>query len=530
MPADTRSPGPDQRPYNLATAFVDRHLAEGRGDKVAMRCGDRLVTYRDLAELTNRVGHGLRSVGLHEEERVLLVLPDGPEFAAAYFGTLKIGAVAVPTSTSLRAADYAYALAESRARVAIVHSSAWGEVAPALARLAYAPQVIGCSVDAGPAWEEWLQDCPDQLDAVATTRDDVAFWLWTSGSTGRPKAAVHQHGDWSVCCEHYACGVLGLGPDDVTFSTSKLFHAYGLGNNLMFPLHVGATSVLFPDKPQPQIILETTRDQRPTVLFSVPTLYAAMLQQAERSSYDLGSVRLAVSAAEPLPAAVYIRWQERFGVEILDGIGSTEVLHIYMSSRPGHVKPGSSGQVVPGYQVRIVDADDNDVPPGVIGDLLVAGQSTALGYWRRRAMTADRMRGRWFFTGDKYSVDADGFYWYAGRSDDMFKVSGQWVSPIAVENCLLEHPAVLEAAVVAYVEESSLHTPKAFVVPRHGFEPSPELVTEIQQFVKGRIEPHQYPRRIAFVGDPPKNAAGKILRHELRAAEAAQAAADRRAP
>ena len=530
MSTDTRASATDQRPYNLATAFVDRHLAERRGDKVAIRCGDGRSTYRHLAELTNRVGHGLQRLGLHQEERVLLVLPDGPEFAAAYFGTMKIGAVAVPTSTSLRAADYAYALAESRARVVIVHGSAWGEVAAALARQAHTPHVVGCGGDAGLAWEEWLHDCPDQLEAVATTRDDVAFWLWTSGSTGRPKAAVHLHGDWAVCCEHYACGVLGLGPDDVTFSSSKLFHAYGLGNGLMFPLHVGATSVLFPGKPQPHVVLETARDQRPTVLFSVPTLYAAMLQQAERTSYDLGSVRLAVSAAEPLPAAVYVRWQERFGIEILDGIGSTEVLHIYISSRQGHVKPGSSGQVVPGYQVRIVDGDGNDVPPGVIGDLLVAGESTALGYWRRRAMTADRMRGRWFFTGDKYSVDADGFYWYAGRSDDMFKVSGQWVSPNAVENCLLEHPAVLEAAVVAYVEESSLHTPKAFVVLRQQFEPSSELVAAIQQFVKGRIEPHQYPRRIVFVPDLPKNAAGKILRHELRAAEAAQAAADRRAP
>ena len=519
MSLDTGASAAEQRSYNLATAFVDRHLAEGRGDKVAIRCGDSRVTYRQLAALTNRVGHGLRRLGLHEEERVLLVLPDGPEFAAAYFGTMKIGAVAVPTSTGLRAPDYVYALAESRARAVIVHGSVWGEVAPALARLPRQPHVIGCGADAGLGWEEWLRDCPDLLDAVATTRDDVAFWLWTSGSTGRPKAAVHLHGDWSVCCEHYACAVLGLGTDDVTFSSSKLFHAYGLGNGLMFPLHVGATSVLFPGKPQPHIILETARDQRPTVLFSVPGLYAAMLQQAERTSYDLGSVRLAVSAAEPLPAAVYVRWQERFGVEILDGIGSTEVLHIYISARQGHVKPGSSGQVVPGYQVRIVDADDNDVPPGVIGDLLVAGQSTTLGYWRRRDMTADRMRGRWFFTGDKYSVDTDGFYWYAGRSDDMFKVSGQWVSPIAVENCLMEHPAVLEAAVVAYVEESSLQTPKAFVVLRQEVAPSPELVPEIQQFVKGRIAPHQYPRRIVFVRDLPKNAAGKILRHELRASE-----------
>jgi benzoate-CoA ligase len=302
------------------------------------------------------------------------------------------------------------------------------------------------------------------------------------------------------------------------FSSSKLFHAYGLGNALMFPLHVGATTVLYPARAQPRAILETAESSRPTLFFSVPTLYAAMLQEAEQREYDLTSVRLAISAAEPLPAEIYRRWKERFGTEILDGIGSTEVLHMYMSARAGNVRPGSSGQAVPGYELRIVDGAGRDVPPGTIGDLLVAGESTASCYWRRKQLSTDRMRGRWFVTGDKYTVDADGFYWYSGRSDDMFRVSGQWVSPIEVEGALIEHPAVLESAVVAYEEETKLYTPKAFVVLKDGVAGGPELVRELQEFVKQRITPYKYPRRIEFLTELPKSAAGKLLRYKLRQA------------
>ena len=454
------------------------------------------------------------------------MLPDGPEFAAAYFGAMKIGAVAVPTSTGLRSPDYAYALAESRARVLIVHASLLAEVSPGLRDQFHLQQVVVCGAasEAGVSWDDWLSGCPSTLEAALTTKEDVAFWLWTSGSTGRPKAAVHLHGDWAVCCEHYSDGVLGIDQDDVTFSASKLFHAYGLGNGLMFPFHAGATTILVPERPQAKLVLEIAQDKKPTVLFSVPTLYAAMLQEGARTRDDLGSVRLAVSAAEPLPAAVFSRWRDLFGFEILDGIGSTEVLHIYLSARAGNVRPGSTGQAVPGYELRIVDAAGLDVPPGTIGDLLVAGNSTAPYYWNRRALTVDRMRGRWFFTGDRYSMDADGFYWYAGRSDDMFRVSGQWVSPIEVENALIQHASVLEAAVVAYEENTTLHTPKAFVVLVPGCVPGPELVGELQQLVKQEIAPHQYPRRIEFLAELPKNAAGKVLRHKLREAQARVAA------
>jgi benzoate-CoA ligase len=284
----------------------------------------------------------------------------------------------------------------------------------------------------------------------------------------------------------------------------------------MYPFHAGATTILFSGKPEPRAVLEIIQNSRPTLFFSVPTLYAQMLLEAERAPYSLDSVRLAVSAGEPLPAEIFRKWLRRFEVEILDGIGSTEALHIYLSARAGKVKPGSTGTAVPGYELRIVDLDGRDVSAGTIGDLLVAGNSVSPCYWNRSELTAERMRGRWFFTGDKYSIDNDGYYWYAGRSDDMFRVSGQWVSPIEVENTLIEHECVVEAAVVAYRELTELLTPKAFVVLRDGLKPSVELVKELQDFVKQRITPYKYPRRIEFVNTLPKSATGKLMRYKLR--------------
>jgi len=504
--------------YNLVDHFVDRHIREGRGEKVAIVSEGRGLTYREIAGQVNRVGNGLRRMGLEEEQRVLLVLPDLPEFAAAYFGTMKIGAVAVPASTALRAADYAYFLEESRAKVAIVHSTLLGEFASAVSSRREPTTVIVCGdpADGWTHWDQFLELSSPELTPAPTNKDDAACWLWTSGSTGRPKAAVHSHQDWIHCCEHYAGGVLGISERDVTFSSSKLFHAYGLGNGLMFPFHAGATTVLNPGKPHANAILEAAQAARPTLFFSVPTLYAAMLEAAEKTAYDLTSIRLAASAAEPLPADIFRRWKERFGFEILDGIGSTEVLHIYLSARAGRVRAGSTGQAVEGYELALVDPGGQPVPAGAIGDLMVAGPSTAQGYWNRLALTRDRMRGRWFFTGDKYSVDQDGYYWYAGRSDDMFRVSGQWVSPIEVECALIEHHRVLEAAVIAFEERTGLHTPQAFVVLRDGHVGSAELVVELQNFVKQRITPYKYPRRIEFLPELPKTAAGKLLRYRLR--------------
>jgi len=329
------------------------------------------------------------------------------------------------------------------------------------------------------------------------------------------------------CCENYACGVVGITSGDVTFSSSKLFHAYGLGNGLMFPFYVGATTVLYPRRPQAAAILDAAQTAQPTLFFSVPTLYAAMLQESETRPYDLSSVRLAISAAEPLPAEIFRRWQAKFGIEILDGIGSTEALHIYLSARAGRVRPGSTGQPVDGYEIRIVDFEGKEVPRSAIGDLVVRGESISPKYWNRPELTAERMRDGWFYSGDKYSVDADGYFWYAGRSDDMFRVSGQWVSPVEVESALAEHGAVLEAAVVAHEESVGIFTTKAFVVLKHGGAGTPELAQELQRFVKARISPYKYPRRVEFLEELPKSAAGKLLRYRLREMDRAETSARR---
>ena len=510
--------------FNLSDQFVDRHTREGRGQKIAIRCGESAYTYDVLAAGINRAGNGLLRLGLLAKQRVLLLLPDCPEFVLAYFAVIKIGAVAVPTTTAARTPDYDYFLRESKARILIVYSTLVAEVAPILGSQPFLRHVIVVG-ESKPGslhcpdsicWNEWLAQNSCELDAATTTADDIAFWLWTSGSTGPPKAAVHRHYDWVCCCKNYSIDVLNVCRDDITFSSSKLFHAYGLGNGLMFPFYAGASSVLFPGKPQAKALLQTAQTARPTLFFSVPTLYAQMLQEAEKESYCLDSIRLAVSAAEPLPAEIFRRWQRKFGIEILDGIGSTEALHIYLSARLGDVRPGSTGKPVPGYKLRIVDSENREVSPGTIGDLLVSGDSFAPRYWNRRRLTAERMLGAWFVTGDKYWMDEDGYYWYAGRSDDMFRVSGQWVSPVEVESALIEHQSVLEAAVVAYRENTELCTPKAFVVLRDGVAAAPDLARELQEFVKNRITPYKYPRHIEFTDALPKTAAGKLLRYKLR--------------
>jgi benzoate-CoA ligase family protein len=508
----------EQPSFNLTDYFIDRHVREGRAGKPALRCGGRVHTYGDLAADVNRAGNGLLRLGLQEEQRVLLVLPDCPEFVVAYFAVIKVGAVAVPTTSFSRTADYDYFLRESKAQILIVHSAVFGEIAPVLSTQRYLRHVIvvGESQTGHIFWDEWLAGNSPELSPADTSGEDVAFWLWTSGSTGRPKAAVHLHYDWVHCCKNYAVEVLGINSKDITFSSSKLFHAYGLGNGLMFPFYAGASTVLLPNKAQAKAVLDVAHGTQPTLFFSVPTVYAQMLQEADKGSYRLGSVRLAVSAAEPLPADIYRRFHGKFGVEILDGIGSTEALHIYLSARPGKVRPGSTGTAVPGYKLRLVDLDEREVQPGTIGDLLVAGESIATSYWNRRQLTAERMRGKWFFTGDKYWIDGDGYYWYAGRSDDMFRVSGQWVSPAEVESALIEHDSVLEAAVVAYRESTELHTPKAFVVLREGIAATPDLAQELRELVKQRITPYKYPRHVQFIDKLPKSATGKVLRYKLR--------------
>jgi benzoate-CoA ligase len=505
--------------FNAATFFVDRHVAEGRGGKVAFFHDGGSLTYAGLQELVNRTGNALLELGVRPEQRVLCLLLDSPEFLAAFWGAVKIGAIPIPVNTMMRTDDYRYFLEDSRAPVAIVSEPLLAEAGPALAGARYLRHVIVAGRASGKqiAFESWVAKASPRLEAFDSSRDDPAFWLYSSGSTGRPKGAVHLQHDMVVTTDTYALQVLGMTEADRTVSAAKLFFAYGLGNNMSFPLRVGGQGVLYPHRPTPEAMFELIQRHRPTLFFGVPTLYAAMLQVKEAEKrYDLSGLRFCISAGEALPEEIYRRWQERFGVEILDGIGTTEILHIFLSNRPGRARPGSSGLAVPGYEAIIVDDDGRPVPPGEIGNLRVKGDSTMAYYWNQHEKTKDTLVGHWIQTGDKYYQDPDGYFWYCGRADDMLKVGGIWVSPVEVENTLIAHPAVLEAAVVGQADTDELVKPKAFVVLKDGQGASAGLEAELKAFVKDKIAPYKYPRWIEFVPELPKTATGKIQRFKLR--------------
>ena len=507
------------RDLNAAHWFVDRHVEEGRDGRLAIIYEGQLLTYGDVYAGANRVGNMLRRLGVTIEQRVVLLLPDGPEFVSSFWGALKIGAVPVPTNTLLKAHDYEYILKDSRATVVIASEplvAAVEAVRPRLPDLTHVV-VVGRPAAGQLAYGELVGAERPELAPAATTRDDVAFWQYTSGTTGTPKAAVHLHHDMLVCCEAFGRHVLEIGPEDRTFSVAKLFFAYGLGNALYFPFHMGASTVLYPGRPEPAKVFEVITRERPTLFYAVPTAYAAMLQvpDAERR-YDLRSVRVCSSAGEPLPKAIYERWLERFGLEILDGIGSTEMCHTFIANRRGHVRPGSSGTVVPGYEAKLVDDAGREVAVGEVGNLMVKGDSACSCYWNQHERTKQTIEGEWVRTGDKYHRDADGYFWYAGRTDDMIKAGGMWVSPAEVEGALAGHPAVVEAGVVGAADKDELVKPLAFVVLARGHVASPTLEAELKAFVKERLAPYKYPRWIVFVDELPKTATGKIQRFKLR--------------
>jgi benzoate-CoA ligase len=511
---------PDE--FNAATYFIDRHLREGKSQKVAIECEAAALTYQQLAERVNQLGNGLRQLGVRVEERVLLLLLDTPEFAVSFFGAIKIGAVPVPVNTLLKPSDYQYMLNNSRACVAIVSESLCSQIhAIPKGQLRYLKRIIVVGEDP-PAdtlsFNQLLEQNSSELDSEPTNKDDAAFWLYSSGSTGFPKACVHLQHDMVVCSERYAKGILNITDSDRCFSVAKLFFAYGLGNALYFPLAVGATSILCPGPPKPQHVFETIERHQPTLFFSVPSNFAALVayHRDDGREFNLSSVRCAVSAGEALPAAIYHRFKERFDVEILDAIGSTEVLHMFIANRPGAVRPGSSGQIIPGYEVKIVDENNQPVKTEEIGNLLVKADSTCSHYWNQHEKSKDTIEGHWIRTGDKYSQDADGYFWYAGRSDDMLKCSGVWVSPVEIESVLIEHPAVQEAAVVGHKDQDDLMKPVACVVLKNGTAGTSELARELQEFVVSRLPVFKRPRWVEFFPELPKTATGKLQRYKLR--------------
>lgn len=506
-------------PYNAATTFVDDVVAGGRGERTALFHEDRRFTYRQVQEAVNRAGNAFRALGLDLEQRVLLVLPDCPEFAFSFFGAIKVGAVPIPVNPWMKARSYEYLLDDSRARIAVVHESALPEVEAVRPRARHLRHVVavGTTRDGTEPWEALLEGQSPELRAEATRRDDVVMWNYTSGSTGEPKGAVHLHHDLITITDLFVKPVLGMTEDDVCFSASKLFFSYGLGNSLYFPFRFGAAGVLWPERPEPEKVLQTIERYRPTFFFSVPTLYARMLR-VERE-YDLSSLRVCLSSGEPLPPALFHQWREKAGVELLDVVGSTEATHDFLANRPGRARPGSSGEVTPAFVAKVVDDEGREVPNGQVGNLYVSGDATAPCYWNKHEQTKRTMVGEWLKTGDTYYRDDEGYFWYCGRSDDMLKVGGLWVSPIEVENALMEHPAVLEAAVAGATDGDGLVKPKAYVVPkadRGGADG--DLGRELQDFVKDRLEPYKYPRWVEFVDDLPKTETGKIQRFRLREA------------
>lgn len=507
--------------FNAAVPFIDRHLDEGRGAKVAIRTtAGREVTYAGLAAGVNRCGNALRGLGLAPGQRLLMVVKDCPEFLYLFWGAIKAGIVPVPLNTLLRASDYRYVIEDSGCAALVWSPEFAAEVLPALQaakpRPAVALPVEGPVAGEGESIAARMAAASDRLDAVPSAATAPCFWLYSSGSTGRPKGAVHRQRDMVATSQWYGREVLGVREDDVCFSAAKLFFAYGLGNGMTLPLWAGASVVLLDAKPTPDNTFATIERFKPTIFFGVPTLYAAQLQALETAAPDLSSLRVCVSAGEPLPAELFRRWKERTGTLILDGIGSTEALHIFISNRPGDARPGFSGTPVPGYAVRIVDDAGQPVADGGSGRLQVKGWSTAAYYWNNPEKTAATMLGEWLDTGDTYSRDTQGYYQYCGRSDDMLKVGGIWCSPIEIESRLVGHAAVLEVAVIGAPDGAGLVKPEAWVVLRDGVRASEALADELMRHCKAALAPYKFPRSIHFVQDLPKTATGKIQRFRLR--------------
>lgn len=507
------------RAYNAAFDLIERNLRAGRGARIAYIDDQGTCTYRELAARVNRAANALVALGLRQEERVMVLLHDTIDFPSVFLGAIKAGIVPIAANTLLTARDYEFMLRDSRARALVVAEPLVPLVAPLLEALPLVQRVVvaGARHERWPSLGALMAAASEQFEPAPTTADDACFWLYSSGSTGMPKGTVHVHASPIQTAELYGRRTLGLREDDLVFSAAKLFFAYGLGNALSFPLAVGATTLLMAERPTPAAVFQRLTQHRPTVFCGVPTLYAAMLAYPAKPTREQLALRICTSAGEALPADVGRRFAERYGVDVLDGIGSTEMLHIFLSNRPGEVRYGTTGKPVPGYRVRLVGDDGCEVAPGELGELQIAGPSSAQMYWNNRARSKETFVGEWTRAGDKYSVDDDGYFIYGGRSDDMMKVSGQYVSPFEVEAALSSHDAVLEAAVVGAEDDDGLTKPKAFVVLQAGEGGDETLAAALRAHVKSQLAPHKYPRWIEFVTELPKTATGKIQRFKLRA-------------
>jgi benzoate-CoA ligase len=517
--------------FNMADYFLYHNLEEGREQKTCLYFEDQPWTYGETARMSNRVGNALREVGVEQEDRVLIVLPDCPEFVSTWFGAARIGAVITMVNPLLPADDYRYYLEYTRARAAVVHESLLKGFADAAQDSEYLRAVLVVrnkgTVDEERidpkqsnvkffTFQEIVSAQPGICLAADTHRDDIAIWLFTSGSTGHPKGAVHLQHDLPFNTEVYAKRTLGVRESDITVSVPKLFFGYATGTNLLFPFAAGGATALFAERSTPEKMFAVIERYRPSILTTVPTMINSMLNLEGAAKRDLSSLRFCYSAGEALPSELYSRWKETFGVEVYDGIGSAEMFHIYITNRPGDVKLGSLGRIVEGYEAKIVDAEGQEQPAGEMGTLKIKGDSAALCYWNAHEKSKETFAGDWCTTGDQFHVDEQGYYWYHGRTDDMLKVSGVFVAPAEIENCLLQHEAVLECAVIGHDEGNGLIKPKAFIVLREGFANTIWLADEIKQFVKLHIAPYKYPRWIEFIDSLPKNDRGKIDRKMLK--------------
>ena len=510
---------PVSESFNAAAFFVDRHVLEGRADRPAFRFAGRAITYGEVADRVAAAAGALADCGLEMEQRALLALDDSPAFAAAFWGIAKLGAVAVPVNTLMTEEEYEFLLNDSRARVAIVEAAVAPRVLAVRERCPWLRAVLVAGGRAPGALEldEALGRAKPVTEAASTFSEDIVYWGYTSGSTGKPKAAVHSHKDFLAAADLVGVGVFGVGPEDVIFSGSKLYFAFGLGNSLYFPARVGAAAVLVPERITPELAFETISRERPTIFLTVPTLYARMLEVAEAEHrWDLSSLRFCVSSGETLPPAIFDAWADRFGLELVEVVGSTEALHDFIANRPGKARRGSAGQLVPGFEARVVDDAGRPVGPGAAGYLLIKGPTTSPFYWNRVERTRATMLGEWLRTGDVFVQDEDGGFTFAGRADDMVKVSGLWVSPAEVEAHLAEHPAVLEAGVVGRPDAAGLTRIHAAVVLKDGTRASDALAQELRGFVAARAAGYKVPQAIEFVAELPKTATGKIQRFRLR--------------